>query len=139
MECAGDATFDTTLKDCICAINQYVVENFTTLEKTCSQDCEDEAWPGPLGTMVSACYYCPYEGQIYDRNTQSEVPTCECIETEYTPAAGKCIKNEDAVKFTDPQSEYSDSRAFQISYDSVETISGGTITTAPLTATSGSI
>ena len=46
---------------------------------------------------------------------------------------------EETTKFTDANSEYSDSRAFQISYDSVETITGGTITTAPLTATSGTI
>lgn len=127
MSCGSGATWQTDIKDCVCPQPQYVMEvdNGTgTFVKQCSQSCNPDAWPGPTKVRVDACYPCPFEGQIYDYLTVP--PTCACDPNKnFVDAAGQCLLTSFANEFTSTASDFSESRAIQISYNSVETRNTG--------------
>ena len=90
--------------------------------------------------MVPACYKCPFEGQIYEFNIDSTKPVCACQVDEWKSAAGKCINQEFTGKFTEGNSQYSESIASQITYNAVETESAdGLWTVSPQQHSSGTI
>ncbi len=144
MTCAGTSTWNALLSECTCAQGEYVMEVQQDAQndvwvKQCSATCATNAWPGPIGGMVSYCAPCPYEGQIYNLNT--DPVTCECdVNAGYTAAAGRCLNRQFTTAYDSPQSEYSASRANQISYSAIETqAADGTWSVSPNTLNSGTI
>lgn len=141
MTCNSPARFeaDDDVRDCVCPVNTYVIEDFDNNSKSCSQTCDADAWPGPLDTNVPACVRCPFEGQVYNRNTDDNVSVCECDARTYVPAAGICIPAADAQRFTRDNSEFSTDVAYTISYSFIETKSSTGYTISPQSASSGTI
>jgi hypothetical protein len=141
MPCEVASNFNTVIQDCVCPRPQYVMEVDTEsgFVKRCSADCDANAWPGPIGGFVPACFPCPFEGQIYDYNTIP--PSCVCSTTaNFITAADQCLNLDFTAAYTNANSQYSNSRANQISYSSIETRnSNGDFSISSITHNSGTI
>ena len=98
-----------------------MIEDVTTAIKSCSTECGVDAWPGPIDTTVSSCYRCPFEGQIYEFNIDTTKPVCACKVPEWKVAGEECVSEAFTKNFTEGNSQYSESIASQITYNSVET------------------
>jgi hypothetical protein len=75
----ANGSYSTTLKDCICNLNFFVVESDdlgNLLGAKQCYPCDPAAYPGPVGRVIYECVPCAVDGQVY--NTLRNPWACEC-------------------------------------------------------------
>ena len=125
LPCGGNSTYDSTVLDCICPLNMYVLEKYDNgafLDAKQCASCDPNAYQGPNNRAIYECASCNILGMVY---TETTIPwTCECLTTYYTSSNGICIPNTD---LTNINTLYPIANARTINYYYVETVDSTTL------------